>query len=351
MRWLCFSLIFAAWVATGKAFRPPMPCNPLVHTALPNLGLEAAKITSADSDADLESAADSIPTSPSYHEDPSGLFRTTPDGSYVPAGLTAEEYAELRRNEADRHADKNYAAWGPRFHPADGPVADDMAWMVNPGLWTGEVPEQNSSGEETSEDEVEDLPLPLHMGPAFLKHAMPWAHAEAAASKEGSWQSTYERFCQGVPVQEMIAEVIQTNGDDNEGDDVERTCRLVNQILQGVTHYGGVAIGDGMNMEDAVKHVDLARIAHHCAPSSLDWYVMQQAEQDVVEVDSVSALDISARLNFLKAILRVRTGDDDTAMNLDQFSSGDLAEMYLCMDWYMALRRIGISDPFENSKE
>jgi len=32
---------------------------------------------------------------------------------------------------------------------------------------------------------------------------------------------------------------------------------------------------------------------------------------------------------------------------LESFSDIDLAERCLCMDWCMALRRIGISDPFE----
>ena len=320
-----------------------------MHIDVLNPGLHATKTSSTNNGANSESA-DFIPTTTSYNEDPSGLFRTTPDGSYVPAVLTVEEYAELRKHEADRHADKNYAAWGPRFHPADGPVADDMAWMVNPGLWTGEVPEPSSSQETSENDcEVEDTPLPLHLGAAFLEHAMPWSRATTAAFEKCSWQSTYERFCQGEPVQEIIGDAIQSKCY-GEGDDVQITCRLVGQILDGVTHYGGVAAGD-TDKKASVEHVDLGRIAHHCAPSSSDWYVMQQAEQDVVAVDSVAASDASARLNFLKAILRVRTGDDDPVMTLDQFSSGDLAEMYLCMDWYVALRRIGISDPFGSSKK
>lgn len=52
---------------------------------------------------------------------------------YVPSGLSREEYAAIRKKEADREKKMNYGAWGPRFFRTDRPDGD---WMVMPNLWT-----------------------------------------------------------------------------------------------------------------------------------------------------------------------------------------------------------------------
>jgi len=137
---------------------------------------------------------------------------------------------------------------------------------------------------------------------------------------------------------------------------------LVGEILKGVTHYGGC-------IPDSQERVDLSRISLHYAPGYSDWIAMRQAEQELFHGSSIaSAPDRSsekggdvlvcgqhARSDFLKAILRVRMNPNEEEMEdreananpFESFSDIDLAEMYLCVDWYIALRRIGISDPLE----
>jgi hypothetical protein len=62
-------------------------------------------------------------------EDPSGLFRS---GPYVPSGLTAEEYQELKEKEAEKMRKMDFGAWGPRFKRSDRPDGD---WLLQPALW------------------------------------------------------------------------------------------------------------------------------------------------------------------------------------------------------------------------
>lgn len=56
------------------------------------------------------------------------------DKEYVPSGLTKEQYASIRKQEAEEEAKKDYGAWGPRFLKGSRPEGD---WMVMPSLWTG----------------------------------------------------------------------------------------------------------------------------------------------------------------------------------------------------------------------
>lgn len=75
---------------------------------------------------------------------------------YVPSGLSREEYAAIRKKEADKEKKMNYGAWGPRFFRTDRPDGD---WMVMPNLWTfGQVdnntPFGSSSGAEGENGEI-----------------------------------------------------------------------------------------------------------------------------------------------------------------------------------------------------
>ena len=66
------------------------------------------------------------------------------DGSYVPSGMSREDYAKLRKTEIEKEKNQNYGAWGPRFKRVDAPNGD---WMIMPNLWTlGQVSRQSSSG-------------------------------------------------------------------------------------------------------------------------------------------------------------------------------------------------------------
>lgn len=55
--------------------------------------------------------------------------------SYVPYGLTPEEYAKIKKAESDSAKKKNYGAWGPKFGGKAG-KAPEGDWMVMPSLWT-----------------------------------------------------------------------------------------------------------------------------------------------------------------------------------------------------------------------
>jgi len=65
-------------------------------------------------------------------------FRTTEEmnggsSSYVPAGLTPEQYQKIKQEEQKELRKKNFGAWGPRFNRSVRPEGD---WMVLPSLWT-----------------------------------------------------------------------------------------------------------------------------------------------------------------------------------------------------------------------
>ncbi|CAB9507037.1 expressed unknown protein [Seminavis robusta] len=295
----------------------------------------------------LATKSPDVDTSTPAYEDPSGLFRHGSSG-YVPAGLTEKEYASLRQKEADHHAQMNYAAWGPRFRPSDGPVADDMAWMVMPELWTGTTTLDHN-------DETDDTDDPLPLGPDFLQHAKPWSHAGGSAA----WGETYRRFSEGTSVHQMVADLAGKTNDD--GLLAAKTCEVVGHILQGVAHHGGCVDGS----EDA-ERLDLDRLAIHVAPHRSDWDAMQKAEL-LLETDITSAPDSNddetgetmlcgavSQSDFLRTILKVRFDtqaekDDDDDDPLKEFSEEDIADMQLCLDWYITLRRIGISSPFDDA--
>ncbi len=55
--------------------------------------------------------------------------------SYVPDGLTLEQYAKIKNDELTKNRSKNFGAWGPRFQIVDGDP--DSNWFNLPSLWTG----------------------------------------------------------------------------------------------------------------------------------------------------------------------------------------------------------------------
>ncbi|GFH56472.1 hypothetical protein CTEN210_12948 [Chaetoceros tenuissimus] len=54
--------------------------------------------------------------------------------SYIPSGLTKEQWEKIQQKEKGEQMSKDFAAWGPRFQKSDRPDGD---WMVLPKLWTG----------------------------------------------------------------------------------------------------------------------------------------------------------------------------------------------------------------------
>ena len=83
----------------------------------------------------VDGEASSSPSSPlSYSQ----VFGSPKPQGYVPDGMSAEEYQNLRQKEAAQAASKNYGAWGPRFRQTDRPDGD---WLLLPQLWTLGVPD------------------------------------------------------------------------------------------------------------------------------------------------------------------------------------------------------------------
>jgi hypothetical protein len=74
---------------------------------------------------------------PRNSDDFSALFSTTP--SYVPSGMTPDEYQSLKNAEAQRISKLRFGAWGPKFMWKTSSAANrppDGDWMVMPRLWT-----------------------------------------------------------------------------------------------------------------------------------------------------------------------------------------------------------------------
>jgi hypothetical protein len=53
--------------------------------------------------------------------------------SYVPDGLTPDEYRKIKQQESDRLAKMNFGMFGPRFRQSERPDGD---WFLTPSLWT-----------------------------------------------------------------------------------------------------------------------------------------------------------------------------------------------------------------------
>jgi hypothetical protein len=63
--------------------------------------------------------------------------------SYVPFGLSPEEYAKIKRDEQAKTKSKDFASFGPRFAKTEKPSGD---WMISPSLWTGGFNSNKSAG-------------------------------------------------------------------------------------------------------------------------------------------------------------------------------------------------------------
>lgn len=71
--------------------------------------------------------------------------------SYVPSGLTKEQYEEIKKKEKQDTSKKDFASWGPRFNKSEKPSGD---WMVVPSLWTGGFEVKNPSKSASSAKNV-----------------------------------------------------------------------------------------------------------------------------------------------------------------------------------------------------
>jgi hypothetical protein len=86
---------------------------------------------------------DSGDSNSNANKNPPGYQFFQGDGSYVPNGMSREEYGRIRKDELEREKKMNYGAWGPRFKRTGVPGGD---WMIMPNLWTaGQVNRPSSS--------------------------------------------------------------------------------------------------------------------------------------------------------------------------------------------------------------
>ena len=56
--------------------------------------------------------------------------------SYVPDGLTEEQYRKIKNDELAKQQSMNFGMWGPRFKQTDGDP-EFWNWFSSPTLWTG----------------------------------------------------------------------------------------------------------------------------------------------------------------------------------------------------------------------
>ena len=56
--------------------------------------------------------------------------------SYVPDGLTEEQYRKIKNEELIKQQSMNFGMWGPRFKQTDGDP-EFWNWFSSPTLWTG----------------------------------------------------------------------------------------------------------------------------------------------------------------------------------------------------------------------
>lgn len=77
--------------------------------------------------------------------------------SYIPSGLSAKEWEDIKRKEQKQMKNKDLGAWGPRFAKSEVPTGD---WMVTPNLWTrGFSTQPNvSSNKQAKTSEIETIP-------------------------------------------------------------------------------------------------------------------------------------------------------------------------------------------------
>jgi hypothetical protein len=80
------------------------------------------------------------------------------DGSYVPSGMSREDYTKLRKDEIEKEGRMNYGAWGPRFKRTGIPEGD---WMIMPNLWTAGRVDRSSSRSGNNNEMVETPSRPI----------------------------------------------------------------------------------------------------------------------------------------------------------------------------------------------
>jgi len=81
--------------------------------------------------------------------------------SYVPLGLSPQEYAKIKADEKEAHEKMNFGMFGPRFAPVDTPNGD---WFLTPKLWTFGFQSRSDAPRAVNDDQEPELEpkRPLH---------------------------------------------------------------------------------------------------------------------------------------------------------------------------------------------
>lgn len=314
--------------------------------------------------------------------------------SYVPSGLTLEEYTKIKTKERERLEKMEFGIWGPKFDRMDGPLIDGMTWMFTPKLWTGEVesPPKYDGGDE--DDELERLGdsddslrrIPTGAWEYATEYVIEINEYGDTIEHVHEWYDTYDTFYNKRWTIENIAinnvdfnKVVGVEDGKNEIQ-IEK-MNVVKDILQALVH--------GFIPSSNFPFHILASETKTGTPTVEDWNIMKETElqlglnvtsgPDILKLNSKTSDEdlicgsTISKLQFLQAIYETSqrkqqgeggSNDDSVSdlnataplnttiqMNEEEFTRQDLAEMKLCMEWYIALRRLGINDPFGREDE
>ncbi|KAL3805839.1 hypothetical protein HJC23_007800 [Cyclotella cryptica] len=73
--------------------------------------------------------------------------QTKKSTSYIPTGLTEEQYRAIKEADAAKFQNVDFGAWGPRWKKVDGDPQGN--WFSMPGLWTGGYSKRALGGERS----------------------------------------------------------------------------------------------------------------------------------------------------------------------------------------------------------
>jgi hypothetical protein len=73
--------------------------------------------------------------------------QTKKSTSYIPTGLTEEQYRAIKEDDAAKFQNVDFGAWGPRWKKVDGDPQGN--WFSMPGLWTGGYSKKTLGGERS----------------------------------------------------------------------------------------------------------------------------------------------------------------------------------------------------------
>jgi len=73
--------------------------------------------------------------------------QTKKSTSYIPTGLTEEQYRSIKEADAAKFQNVDFGAWGPRWKKVDGDPQGN--WFSMPGLWTGGYSKKALGGERS----------------------------------------------------------------------------------------------------------------------------------------------------------------------------------------------------------